>query len=144
MKRHNLILFALVGLMSGLASVLLTSRLGSTRPTIAMGWELAVVTMAVLGGVNILGGSGSMVGGDYRRLPDGAGDLRPEPAQRARHCDVGDYRRDADRGDFAADYYPPGDAAKTDLIAGWHCVYPAYLTVGPRKRSAAGHKNHSN
>ena len=45
-KRHNLILFALVGLMSGLASVLLTSRLGSTRPTIAMGWELAVVTMA--------------------------------------------------------------------------------------------------
>lgn len=56
-KRHNLILFALVGLMSGLASVLLTSRLGSTRPTIAMGWELAVVTMAVLGGVNILGGS---------------------------------------------------------------------------------------
>ncbi len=27
-----------------------------------MGWELAVVTMAVLGGVNILGGSGSMPG----------------------------------------------------------------------------------
>ena len=61
-KRHNLILFALVGLMSGLAAVLLTSRLGSTRPTIAAGWELAVVTMAVLGGVNILGGPGSMVG----------------------------------------------------------------------------------
>ena len=61
-KRHNLLLFALVGLMSGLAAVLLTSRLGSTRPTIAMGWELAVVTMAVLGGINILGGSGSMVG----------------------------------------------------------------------------------
>ena len=29
---------------------------------VAMGWELAVVTMAVLGGVNILGGSGSMPG----------------------------------------------------------------------------------
>ena len=57
-KRHNLALFALVGL----AAVLLTSRLGSTRPTLAMGWELAVVTMAVLGGVNILGGSGSMPG----------------------------------------------------------------------------------
>ncbi len=61
-KRHNLVLFALVGLMAGLAAVLLTSRLGSTRPTLAMGWELAVVTMAVLGGVNILGGSGSMPG----------------------------------------------------------------------------------
>lgn len=61
-KRHNLVLFALVGLMAGLAAVLLTSRLGGTRPTLAMGWELAVVTMAVLGGVNILGGSGSMPG----------------------------------------------------------------------------------
>lgn len=61
-KRHNLILFVLVGVMAGLAAVLLTSRLGSTRPTIAMGWELSVVTMAVLGGVNILGGSGSMTG----------------------------------------------------------------------------------
>jgi ribose/xylose/arabinose/galactoside ABC-type transport system permease subunit len=29
-KRHNLALFALVGLMAGLAAVLLTSRLGST------------------------------------------------------------------------------------------------------------------
>lgn len=36
-KRHNLVLFALVGLMAGLAAVLLTSRLGSTRPTLAMG-----------------------------------------------------------------------------------------------------------
>ncbi|EKS1846708.1 ABC transporter permease [Cronobacter muytjensii] len=61
-KRHNLILFAVVGLMAGLAAVLLTSRLGSTRPTIALGWELSVVTMAVLGGVSILGGSGSMGG----------------------------------------------------------------------------------
>ncbi|MCL2895978.1 ABC transporter permease [Brenneria tiliae] len=61
-KRHNLILFTLVGLMAGLASVLLTSRLGSTRPTIALGWELSIITMAVLGGVNILGGSGSMIG----------------------------------------------------------------------------------
>jgi rhamnose transport system permease protein len=61
-KRHNLMLFVLVGVMAGLASVLLTSRLGSTRPTIAIGWELSVVTMAVLGGVNILGGSGSMAG----------------------------------------------------------------------------------
>ncbi|HEY0209627.1 ABC transporter permease [Acerihabitans sp.] len=61
-KRHNLTLFILVGLLSGLAAVLLTSRLGSTRPTLALGWELSVVTMVVLGGVNVLGGSGSMTG----------------------------------------------------------------------------------
>lgn len=61
-KRHNLTLFVLVGVMSGLAAVLLTSRLGSTRPTLALGWELSVITMAVLGGVSVLGGSGSMTG----------------------------------------------------------------------------------
>jgi rhamnose transport system permease protein len=40
----------------------LTSRLGSTRPSIAQGWELEVVTMVVLGGVSILGGSGTIGG----------------------------------------------------------------------------------
>ena len=48
--------------MSGVAAVCLTSRLGSTRPSIALGWELEVVTMVVLGGVNILGGSGTIPG----------------------------------------------------------------------------------
>ena len=55
-------LFLLTGLMSGVAAICLTSRLGSTRHTIAAGWELEVVTMAVLGGVSILGGSGSIPG----------------------------------------------------------------------------------
>ncbi|MEJ1993044.1 MAG: ABC transporter permease [Maritimibacter sp.] len=61
-QRVKFILFLLTGLMAGVASVCLTSRLGSTRPSIALGWELEVVTMVVLGGVNILGGSGSIPG----------------------------------------------------------------------------------
>ncbi len=61
-KRDRLIVFASVGLMSGLSSVLLTSRLGSTRPNIATSWELQIITMVVLGGVNINGGSGSILG----------------------------------------------------------------------------------
>jgi len=61
-ERVKFILFCLTGLMSGIASVLLTSRLASTRPSIAVGWELDVVTMVVLGGVNILGGAGSIQG----------------------------------------------------------------------------------
>lgn len=61
-RRVRFILFLLTGLMSGLAAVCLTSRLGSTRPSIATGWELEVVTMVVLGGVNILGGSGTIPG----------------------------------------------------------------------------------
>lgn len=60
--RVKFILFLLTGLMSGVAAVCLTSRLGSTRPSIALGWELEVVTMAVLGGISILGGSGTIPG----------------------------------------------------------------------------------
>lgn len=60
--RVKFILFLLTGLMAGVAAVCLTSRLGSTRPTIALGWELEIVTMVVLGGVSILGGSGSIPG----------------------------------------------------------------------------------
>ncbi|NOD95550.1 ABC transporter permease [Ruegeria sp. HKCCD4884] len=60
--RVKFTLFLLTGLMSGVAAVCLTSRLGSTRPSIAFGWELEIVTMVVLGGVNILGGSGSILG----------------------------------------------------------------------------------
>jgi rhamnose transport system permease protein len=61
-RRVRFILFLLTGLMSGIAAVCLTSRLGSTRPSIATGWELEVVTMVVLGGVSILGGSGTIPG----------------------------------------------------------------------------------
>ena len=60
--RVKFILFLLTGLMSGLAAVCLTSRLGSTRPSIGLGMELEVITMVVLGGVNILGGSGTIPG----------------------------------------------------------------------------------
>lgn len=60
--RIKFILFCLTGLMSGVAAVLLTARLGSTRPSIAEGFELEAITMVVLGGVSILGGSGSIPG----------------------------------------------------------------------------------
>ncbi|WP_298838279.1 ABC transporter permease [uncultured Roseobacter sp.] len=61
-NRVKFILFLLTGLMSGVAAICLTARLGSTRPSIATGWELEVVTMVVLGGVSILGGSGTIAG----------------------------------------------------------------------------------
>jgi len=61
-ERVKFILFCLTGLMSGVAAVLLTARLGSTRPSIAQGFELEAITMVVLGGVSILGGAGSILG----------------------------------------------------------------------------------
>ena len=58
----RLAIFAATGLLSGLAAVLLTSRIGSTRPEIASGWEMDVITSVVLGGVAITGGKGNVGG----------------------------------------------------------------------------------
>ena len=60
--RYRLLLFVFSGLMAALAAILLTGRIGSTRPNIAMGWELDAITMVILGGVAIEGGRGSIVG----------------------------------------------------------------------------------
>ncbi|MBW8901522.1 MAG: ABC transporter permease [Massilia sp.] len=60
--RYRLALFMLTGAVAGLAAYLLTGRIGSTRPNIAMGWELEVITMVILGGVSIEGGAGSIGG----------------------------------------------------------------------------------
>jgi rhamnose transport system permease protein len=61
-ERYRLVLFMLAGAMAGLAGYLLTGRIGSTRPNIAMGWELEVITMVILGGVSISGGAGTIGG----------------------------------------------------------------------------------
>jgi rhamnose transport system permease protein len=60
--RYRMGLFVFAGLMAALAAIMLTGRIGSTRPNIAMGWELDAITMVILGGVAIEGGRGSIVG----------------------------------------------------------------------------------
>ena len=60
--RYRFWLFTLNGLICGLAAAFLTSRVGATRPNIAQGWDLEVITIVVLGGVSIMGGTGTMPG----------------------------------------------------------------------------------
>jgi len=60
--RYRLMLFVLTGAMAGLAACLLTGRIGSTRPNIALGWELEIITVVILGGVSIAGGAGTIGG----------------------------------------------------------------------------------
>ncbi len=60
--RIKQIVFTLNGLMAGVAAVFLTSKLGSSRPNIALGYELEVIAITVLGGVSPSGGKGGIVG----------------------------------------------------------------------------------
>ncbi|MBL8093758.1 MAG: ABC transporter permease [Anaerolineales bacterium] len=61
-KRVKLSLFVLSGLVAALAGVLLAARLGAVRASTGEGFELDIITMVLLGGVSIFGGSGSLVG----------------------------------------------------------------------------------
>jgi rhamnose transport system permease protein len=55
-------LFVLSGLIASLAGIILTSRLSSARADAGAGMTLTVVTVVLLGGVNIFGGSGTIPG----------------------------------------------------------------------------------
>jgi len=54
--------FAASGLLCGLAGVLWGARFGTVDATNATGLELAVIAAVVVGGVNIFGGSGTILG----------------------------------------------------------------------------------
>jgi len=61
-RRVKMILFIVSGLISAFAGLLLAARLGSIRGDTAIGTELEVITMVLLGGVSIFGGTGSLYG----------------------------------------------------------------------------------
>ena len=53
--------FALLGLLTGLAAVFYTSRLGSSDPNAGVGLELSAIAAVVIGGTSLMGGRGSVV-----------------------------------------------------------------------------------
>lgn len=60
--RVKRLIFTLAGFLSGVAGLIMVSRLGVARYDHGRGWELDVITATVLGGVAISGGRGSMFG----------------------------------------------------------------------------------
>lgn len=60
--RIKLIVFTVTGFMAAVTAIFLASRMGSTRPNVATGYELDVITMVVLGGISTAGGKGRMFG----------------------------------------------------------------------------------
>jgi len=60
--RHISLAYIICGLLSGLAGVLLASRLGIAQPSVAEGYELDAIAAVVIGGGILGGGGGSAVG----------------------------------------------------------------------------------
>jgi rhamnose transport system permease protein len=61
-KRDVFTAFVICGGLAGLAGFMFLARFGNITVTAAQGLELQVVAAVVVGGVNIFGGSGSMIG----------------------------------------------------------------------------------
>lgn len=60
--RIKLAMFTLNGLMAALGGIFLAARTGSVKYTIATGYEMQAIAIAVLGGASTAGGKGSVIG----------------------------------------------------------------------------------
>lgn len=54
--------YAFCGFMCGIASIIMMARINSGSPTVGVGYEMDVLTAAVLGGVSVNGGEGKLFG----------------------------------------------------------------------------------
>jgi rhamnose transport system permease protein len=60
--RHKMILFIASGAIAAFAGLLYAARVGAVRGDVANGFELDIITIVLLGGVSIFGGTGSLIG----------------------------------------------------------------------------------
>ena len=56
------IAYGLCGFLTGVSAIIMMSRINSGSPTVANGFEMDVLTAAVLGGVSVSGGEGKLFG----------------------------------------------------------------------------------
>ncbi|MFV0438825.1 MAG: ABC transporter permease [Desulfopila sp.] len=60
--RIKIVIFIIAGLCTGLAGVLLMSRINSGQPSAGLMYELDAITAVVVGGTSLSGGGGTMLG----------------------------------------------------------------------------------
>ncbi|PJJ61406.1 ABC transporter permease [Compostimonas suwonensis] len=61
-KKWKIIIYTVAGVFTGLAGVVLASRLSSAQPALGMGYELEAIAAVVIGGTSLQGGKGSIIG----------------------------------------------------------------------------------
>jgi ribose transport system permease protein len=60
--RRLIEVYMIAGLLSGVAALILTGRLGAAEPISGTGYELNAIAAAVMGGASLAGGQGSILG----------------------------------------------------------------------------------
>ncbi|MDE0533887.1 MAG: ABC transporter permease [Albidovulum sp.] len=67
-NRVKATLFIASGAISALAGLLFAARVGAVRGDVALGFELDIITMVLLGGISIFGGRGTLFGAIFAIL----------------------------------------------------------------------------
>ncbi|HBE46248.1 MAG TPA: ribose ABC transporter permease, partial [Spirochaetaceae bacterium] len=60
--RWKIAVYAVNGLICGIAGILIASRLNSAQPALGQGYELDAIAAAVIGGTSLSGGEGTILG----------------------------------------------------------------------------------
>ncbi|WP_022942603.1 ABC transporter permease [Psychromonas hadalis] len=58
----KMFVYSFCGLLTGIAGVILTSRLNSGQPTVGVGYELEAIAAVIIGGTSLMGGIGTIGG----------------------------------------------------------------------------------
>ncbi|SJN40130.1 Ribose ABC transport system, permease protein RbsC (TC 3.A.1.2.1) [Microbacterium esteraromaticum] len=61
-RRWTIFVYMLSGAFTGVAGIIIASRLDSAQPQIGMGYELQAIAAVIIGGTSLLGGRGSIIG----------------------------------------------------------------------------------
>jgi ribose transport system permease protein len=61
-RKWKIIIYAIGGFYTGIAGVILSSRLTSAQPAVGVGYELEAIAAVVIGGTSLSGGRGSILG----------------------------------------------------------------------------------
>ena len=61
-RRWTIFVYMFAGAFTGVAGIVIASRLDSAQPQIGTGYELQVIAAVIIGGTSLLGGRGSIVG----------------------------------------------------------------------------------
>jgi ribose transport system permease protein len=61
-RKWKIIIYTVSGLFTGIAGVVIASRLNSAQPQLGVGYELQAIAAVIIGGTSLLGGRGSILG----------------------------------------------------------------------------------
>ncbi|MEC0093888.1 ABC transporter permease [Paenibacillus macquariensis] len=61
-RNWKIVIYTITGVFTGLAGILMASRLNSAQPSLGMGYELEAIAAVIIGGTSLSGGKGTIVG----------------------------------------------------------------------------------